>query len=421
VSKKIKGLKCKECAQVYPAKAIHVCEFCFGPLEVDYDYDEIRRHLTRAKIETGPRTLWRYWDLLPVESQDLVTIHEGFTPLFHAKNLGRELGLKNLFIKNDSVNPTYSFKDRVVSVALTRARELGFDTVACASTGNLAGAVSAYGAVAGFKTFVFIPADLEEGKIIGAGVYNPVLVGVRGNYDEVNRLCAEVADTFKWAFVNVNIRPYYAEGSKTLGFEVAEQLGWRAPDHCVVPVASGSLLTKILKGFHEFQDLGLIPRHKTKMSAAQASGCAPVVTAIREGTDIIKPVRPKTIAKSLAIGNPADGPYAAKIVKATHGHADDATDDEIVEGIKLLARTEGLFTETAGGVTVAVLKKLAGSGKIDRDETVVAFITGSGYKTLEAVAGRTTTLHEIAPSLEEFRALHELVKGARVPLESAGV
>lgn len=422
MTKKIKGLKCKECAQVYPAGAIHVCEYCFGPLEVDYNYEEIRRHLTRGKIETGPRTLWRYWDLLPVESENLVTIHEGFTPLFHAKNLGRQLGLKNLFIKNDSVNPTYSFKDRVVSVALTRARELGFDTVACASTGNLAGAVSAYGATAGLKTFVFIPADLEQGKIVGAGVYNPTLVGVRGNYDEVNRLCAEVADAYKWAFVNVNIRPYYAEGSKTLGFEVAEQLGWRAPDHCVVPIASGSLLTKIYKGLQEFQDLGLIPHHKTRMSAAQATGCSPVVKAIHDHTDIITPVRPNTIAKSLAIGNPADGPYAAKIVKSTHGAADHASDAEIVDGIKLLACTEGLFTETAGGVTIAVLKKLAQSGKIGADETVVAFITGNGYKTIEAVTGHTAPLHEIPPSLEEFRSLYDRVKGdgAR-PLETVAI
>lgn len=425
MTSKIKGLKCKECGQIYPALATHVCEFCFGPLEVDYNYDVIRPGLTRAKIESGPRTLWRYWDLLPVESKNLVTIHEGFTPLFHAKHLGRELGLKNLYIKNDSVNPTYSFKDRVVSVALTRAKELGFDTVACASTGNLAGAVAAYGASSGLKTFVFIPADLEQGKIIGAGVYDPVLVGVRGNYDEVNRLCAEVADAFKWAFVNVNVRPYYAEGSKTLGFEVAEQLGWRAPDHCVVPMASGSLLTKIHKGLQEFQELGLIPEHKTRMSGAQAAGCAPVVTAVREGTDIVKPVRPNTIAKSLAIGNPADGPYAAKIIKGTGGHAEDVTDEEVVDGIKLLARTEGLFTETAGGVTIGVLKKLAASGKIASDETVVAFITGSGYKTIEAVAGRTAVLHDIPPTLEAFRSLHQRVKGARSvpgtpPLESVG-
>lgn len=409
MSQKMKGLKCKECERLYPTQAIHVCEFCFGPLEVDYNYDFIKRSLTHGKIESGPHTLWRYWDLLPVETDNVISIHEGMTPLFHAKRLGKELGLSNLFIKNDAVNPTYSFKDRVVSVALSRARELGFDTVACASTGNLAGAVSAYGAAAGFRTFVFMPADLESGKIIGAGIYDPVIVGVHGNYDEVNRLCAEVADTFKWAFVNVNLRPYYSEGSKTLAFEVAEQLGWRAPDHCVVPAASGSLLTKIYKGFKELEMIGLIPKHKTRMSVAQAEGCGPVVTAVREKTDIVRPVRPKTIAKSLAIGNPADGPYASRIVQETHGGAETATDADIVDGIRLLARTEGIFTETAGGVTTAVLKKLARTGIISSDELVVAYITGNGFKTIEAVAGRTAPMHEISPRLEEFRELFERV------------
>jgi threonine synthase len=414
MSQKMKGLKCKECERLYPLQAIHVCEFCFGPLEVDYNYDFIKRSLTHGKIESGPHTLWRYWDLLPVETDNVISIHEGMTPLFHAKRLGKELGLSNLFIKNDAVNPTYSFKDRVVSVALSRARELGFDTVACASTGNLAGAVAAYGAAAGFRTFVFMPADLESGKVIGAGIYDPVIVGVHGNYDEVNRLCAEVADMYKWAFVNVNLRPYYSEGSKTLAFEVAEQLGWRAPDHCVVPAASGSLLTKIHKGFKELEMIGLIPKHKTKMSIAQADGCAPVVTAIREKTDIIRPVRPKTIAKSLAIGNPADGPYAARIVHDTHGGADTATDAEIVDGIRLLARTEGIFTETAGGVTTAVLKKLARTGIISSDELVVAYITGNGFKTIEAVAGHTSPMNEIPPKLENFRELYERVTGESV-------
>jgi threonine synthase len=414
MSEKMKGLKCKECERLYPAEAIHVCEYCFGPLEVDYNYDFIKRSLTHGKIESGPHTLWRYWDLLPVKTDNVISIHEGMTPLFHARRLGKELGLSNLFIKNDAVNPTYSFKDRVVSVALSRAKELGFDTVACASTGNLAGAVSAYGAAAGFRTFVFMPADLESGKVIGAGIYDPVIVGVRGNYDEVNRLCAEVADMYKWAFVNVNLRPYYSEGSKTLGYEVAEQLGWRAPDHCVVPAASGSLLTKIHKGFKELEMLGLIPKHKTRMSVAQAEGCSPVVTAIREKTDIVRPVRPKTIAKSLAIGNPADGPYAARIVHDTHGGADTATDAEIVDGIRLLARTEGIFTETAGGVTTAVLKKLARTGIISSDELVVAFITGNGFKTIEAVAGRTSPMQEISPNLDEFKELYDRVSTAPV-------
>jgi threonine synthase len=404
---KIKGLKCKECGHAFAAKAVHVCEFCFGPLEVDYNYDAIKKHATRERIEQGPRTLWRYWDFLPVETRDVVTIHEGFTPLFHAKNLGKLLGLKKLYIKNDSVNPTYSFKDRVVSVALTRARELGFDTVACASTGNLAGAVAAYGSVAKLRTFVFIPADLEEGKVLGAGVYDPVIVAVNGNYDEVNRLCAEIADNYKWAFVNVNIRPYYAEGSKTLGFEVAEQLGWKAPDHCVVPVASGSLLTKIHKGIQEFVKAGLIPDHTPRISAAQAEGCSPVVTALKEHSDIIKPVRPSTIAKSLAIGNPADGYYAWRIVKQTGGFGESATDEEIVDGIKLLAKEEGIFTETAGGVTVAVLKKLALSGRIKPDEVTVAFITGNGFKTVEAVSGRVAKPVVISPKIQEFRDLYE--------------
>jgi threonine synthase len=412
---KIKGLKCKECGRTVEAKAIHVCEYCFGPLEVDYNYDQIKKHVSRASIEAGPHTLWRYWDLLPVETRNMVTIHEGFSPLFHAKNLGKLLGLKNLYVKNDSVNPTYSFKDRVVSVALSRTRELGFDTVACASTGNLAGAVAAYGAVAGFRTFVFIPADLEANKVLGAGVYDPVIVGVNGNYDEVNRLCAEIADTFKWAFVNVNIRPYYAEGSKTLGFEVAEQLGWKAPDHVVTPVASGSLLTKIHKGFEEMMKVGLIPESRPRISAAQAEGCSPVVTAIRERSDIIKPVRPKTIAKSLAIGNPADGFYAWKVVKQTGGSGESATDEEIVAGIKLLAKTEGVFTETAGGVTIACLKKLAQSGRISPNETVVAYITGNGFKTTEAVSGQVSKVNVISPQIDEFRGLYETLTRQPAP------
>ncbi|MBI3291450.1 MAG: threonine synthase, partial [Elusimicrobia bacterium] len=378
-----------------------------GPLEVVYHYEAIRARLTRRAIEQGPLTLWRYWDLLPVESRELVTIQEGFTPCWQARNLGEALGLKQLYLKNDSVNPTFSFKDRVVSVALTRTRELGFATVACASTGNLAGAVAAYGAVARLRTFVFIPADLEPSKILGMGIYQPTIIGVRGNYDQVNRLCVEVADLMKWAFVNVNLRPYYAEGSKTLGFEVAEQLGWRAPDHCVVPVASGSLLTKIYKGLQEFQQLGLIPEHRTRMSAAQATGCAPVVAAWREDSDIIKPVEPHTIAKSLAIGNPADGYYAWKIIKDTQGVAEEASDGEILAGIRLLAQTEGVFTETAGGVTVAVLKKLASSGRIHPDELTVAYVTGNGFKTQEAVVKHVSQPVVIEPAIAAFRAVYE--------------
>lgn len=396
-------MKCKECNREYEPGALYVCEYCFGPLEVNYNYDFIRKNVSRKKITSGPLSLWRYWSLLPVETDDVITLQEGFTPFWKARNLGKTLGLNNLYIKNDSVNPTFSFKDRVVSVALTRSRELGFDTVACASTGNLAGAVAAYGAVGNFKTFVFIPADLEEGKIVGAGIYHPTIIGVEGTYDDVNRLCTEIAGTCHWAFVNVNIRPYYAEGSKTLGFEIAEQLGWKAPDHCVVPVASGSLLTKIYKGLKEFEQLGLINDCKTRMSAAQAEGCAPVVTAFKENSSIIKPVHPRTIAKSIAIGNPADGYYAWKIIKTTKGCAETANDNEMVEGIKLLACTEGIFTETAGGVTVAVLKKLAQSGRIQEDEIVVAFITGNGLKTVEAVTGKVSKPTIIEPSLEEFR------------------
>jgi threonine synthase len=404
---KIKGLKCKECGRIYPAKALHVCEFCFGPLEVDYNYDLIQKNVSRKSIEAGPLSLWRYWDLLPVESRDVISLREGFTPLLRARNLGEALGLNNLYVKNDSVNPTFSFKDRVVSVALTRARELGFKTVACASTGNLAGAVAAYGAVARLNRFVFIPADMEIGKVIGAGVYDPHIIAIEGTFDEVNRLCSEVADAFQWAFVNVNIRPYYAEGSKTLGFEVAEQLGWKAPDQVIVPAASGSLLTKIYKGLHEFQELGLIPKAETKMNVAQASGCGPIATACQANTDMIKPVIPKTIAKSLAIGNPADGVYAAQLVQKTGGQGVGVTDEEVVEGIKLLARTEGVFTETAGGVTVASLKRLVQTGRIAPDDVTVVYVTGNGLKTLDAVQGKVSRPHVIKANLQDFRELHD--------------
>ena len=410
---KMKALQCKECGHQFPTKATHVCEFCFGPLEVVYDYDAIQKRISRASIEKGPRSLWRYWDLLPVETRDVVTLQEGMTPLFHAKNLGAALGLKKLYIKNDSVNPTFSFKDRVVTTAVTRAKELGFDTVACASTGNLACAVAAYGAVSKSRAFVFIPADLDPIKVVGAGIYGPTIIGITGNYDQVNRLCAEVADAFKWAFVNVNIRPYYAEGSKTLGFEVAEQLGWRAPDHCVVPMASGSLLTKIYKGLQEFTQLGLIAKHPTRMSGAQAQGCNPIVTAWREKSDIIKPVQPKTIAKSLAIGNPADGYYARKIIESTGGAAEDVTDREVIDGIFLLAQTEGVYTETAGGVTISALKKLAASGKIGPDELTVAYITGNGYKTQEAVMNEVNKPIVIEPSIDQFRKIYEQISSVK--------
>ena len=347
---KIKGLKCRECGRAYPADPIHVCEMCFGPLEVDYNYDVIKQTLTRESIEKGPPSLWRYIDLLPVEGRATVGLDAGYTPLVHAKNLGAQLGLDELYIKNDTVNhPTLSFKDRVVAVALTRAREMGFETVACASTGNLANAVAAQAAQAGMRCFVFIPANLEAGKVLGNLVYRPTVVEVEGNYDDVNRLCSEIASKYPWAFVNVNIRPYYAEGSKSLAYETVEQLGWKAPDQVVIPIASGSLLTKIWKGLHELHQLGFIDPVTTKLHGAQAEGCSPVATAFKRGVDFFKPVKPNTIAKSLAIGNPADGYYAIKATNESAGSMDFVSDDEIVDGIKTLAQTEGIFAETAGG------------------------------------------------------------------------
>jgi|ERR1700693_564669 len=400
---KIKGLKCRECGKEYPAKAIHVCEFCFGPLEVDYNYDWIKKSFSREKIAAGPQSLWRYIDLLPVEGPASSGLHAGMTPLIHAKNLGARLGLDNLYIKNDTVNhPTLSFKDRVVAVALTRARELGFETVACASTGNLANSVSAHAAAGKFRGYVFIPYDLEAGKILGNLVYAPTVVAIKGTYDDVNRLCSEIASEYPWAFVNINIRPYYAEGSKTLAFETVEQLGWQVPDQVVVPIASGSLLTKIHKGLKEFEKMGVIGAVRTKINGAQAEGCSPVATAFREKTDFIKPVKPKTIAKSLAIGNPADGFYALRTVHETGGQMEIVNDKEIVEGIKLLAETEGVFAETAGGVTIGVLCKLVKQGAIRKGDVTVVYITGNGLKTQEAVAESLVSPVEIEPSLSAF-------------------
>jgi threonine synthase len=395
-------LRCRECHRSYPLQALHACEFCFGPLEVQYDYDALRRHVSRRRIEAGPPSLWRYRDFLPCDADAAIDIGAGFTPLIHAKNLGKVLGLPQLYLKNDTVNPTWSFKDRVVAVAATRARELGFQKLACASTGNLANSVSAHAAAAGMEAIVFIPADLEEGKIVGSSIYGPTLVKVRGNYDAVNRLCAELAGAYNWAFVNVNVRPYYSEGSKTLGFEVAEQLGWRAPDHCVVPIASGSLFIKIRKGLNELARVGLIDEPRTRMSGAQAAGCSPVATAWAERSMNFRPQKPNTIAKSLAIGNPADGYYALVQLRDTNGDCGSVTDDEIVEGMKLLAETEGIFAETAGGVTIASLKQLVERGSIHPDELVVAFITGAGFKTIDAVAGRLKPALEIDASLESF-------------------
>jgi len=403
------NLRCRECGRDYPLAALHVCEFCFGPVEVTYDYDLIKRNVTRKTIEAGPPSLWRYAAFLPCDRETAVDIGAGFTPLIHAKNLGKALGLPNLYLKNDTVNPTWSFKDRVVTVAASRARELGFTKLACASTGNLANSVSAHAASAGMEAVVFIPHDLEAGKVVGSSIYGPTLVKVRGNYDAVNRLCAELAGTYGWAFVNVNIRPYYSEGSKTLGFEVAEQLGWRAPDHCVVPIASGSLFVKIRKGFEELAKTGLIEPSKTRMSGAQATGCSPVATAWEEGSMNFRPQRPNTIAKSLAIGNPADGYYSLVQLKETDGACGNVSDDEIVAGMKLLAETEGIFAETAGGVTVASLKQLAEQGRIHPGETTVAFITGAGFKTLEAVAEALDPPLEIDPTVESFDAAYNAI------------
>ena len=399
------GLKCRECGRLYPKEVINVCEYCFGSIEVDYDYEAIRRAFKPETFGARPRSLWRYRELLPIEGEPTVGLHSGFTPLFRAQRLAEALGVEELYIKDDSVShPTLSFKDRVVSVALTRAKELGFDTVACASTGNLANAVSAHAARAGLRCFVFIPADLEIGKVVASLIYRPTVVAVEGTYDDVNRLCAELSAKYPWAFVNVNIRPYYAEGSKSYGFEIAEQLGWRAPAHAVVPVASGSLITKIAKAFKELHQLGVLPEAAVKLYAAQATGCAPITTAIRERSDIIKPVKPKTIAKSLAIGNPADGYYATKAVLESGGWAEAVTDEEIVEGIKLLAETEGVFSETAGGVTVAVAKKLIEQGTIPRDESVVVCITGNGLKTQEPLTDRLGQAVRIKPNLASFEA-----------------
>ena len=413
----VSHLQCRECKSEYPLEASYVCERCFGPLEVVYDHsaaaglDVAER---RRRIQAGPQNIWRYADFLPVSAPpgpsgrlgSRAGLPAGCTPLIRADRLAERLGLREVWVKNDAANPTHSFKDRVVSVATTRARELGFETIACASTGNLANSVAAHGAALGMDSYVFIPADLEEQKVLATGVYGTRLVGVEGNYDDVNRLCTELCAERDWAFVNINLRPYYAEGSKTLAFEIAEQLGWEMPDRCVVPIASGSLFTKIAKGFQEWSELGLLgegERPLPKMNGAQAEGCSPVAAAYAAGHDVCRPVKPDTIAKSLAIGNPADGPYALDLARRTGGSVDAVSDEEIREGIRLLAETTGVFTETAGGVTTAVLAKLAARGEIDPDERVVLVITGEGLKTLDAVRGTFET-DTIAPTLEDFEA-----------------
>jgi threonine synthase len=402
----MKALKCRECGREYPLTATHVCEFDFGPLEVAYDYERIKKSLTREAIAKRPKTMWRYREFLPVAGEPTVGTQSGFTPLVKADRLAKKLGIRELWIKNDAVNyPTLSFKDRVVSVALSRSKELGFETVACASTGNLANAVSAQAASAGLKSYVFIPSDLEQSKILNSLIYGANVIGIKGHYDEVNRLCAEIAGKFGWAFVNVNMRPYYAEGSKSMAYEIAEQLGWRAPQHTVIPMASGSLLTKIHKGYEELVKTGLISDSNPKIYGAQATGCSPISTAQKAGLDFFKPVKPDTIAKSLAIGTPADGFYALKVMRETGGTAEDVTDDEIRDAIRLLAETEGIFAETAGGVTLGVAKKLIASGRIPHEDSVVVCVTGNGLKTLDAVERSVGKPREIKPSLREFEAL----------------
>jgi threonine synthase len=402
----VEGLRCRECARPYPAEALHVCEWCFGPLEVVYDYEAIAASITRESVAAGPSSIWRYADLLPAAGGGGVDLGAGFTPLVRADRLAAELGLGELWIKNDTLNPTGSFKDRVVSVALAKARELGFKVAACASTGNLANSVAAHAARAGMQSVVFIPHDLEPAKVVTTAIYGGLLIAVEGTYDDVNRLCAELASEHpSWAFVNVNVRTYYAEGSKTLAFEVAEQLGWQLPDHVVVPIASGSQLTKIAKGFKELATVGLVSPDAgpVRVSGAQAEGCSPVATAFAEGHDFVRPIRkPTTIAKSLAIGNPADGPYALDAVRSSGGAIAAVTDEEIVDGIRLLARTEGIFAETAGGVTIATLARLAAQGVVRADERVVAYVTGHGLKTIDAVAAHGQPSATIAPTLEAF-------------------
>jgi threonine synthase len=397
----VQALQCKECHETYPLDARYVCERCFGPLEVAYDLSGLDAASVKRRIQAGPQTIWRYSDFLPFEGPPAPGLPVGLTPLQRAPRLADALGIAELYIKNDTANPTHSFKDRVVAVAVAKAQELGYEVVACPSTGNLANAVAAHSAAAGLDSYVFIPSDLEEQKILATGVYGTHLVAVRGTYDDVNRLCTELSAERDWAFVNVNVRPYYAEGSKTIAFEIAEQLGFELPDRVVAPIASGSLFTKIARGFEEWREVGLIEGELPVFNGAQAAGCSPVAQAFEDGKDFCRPVKPNTIAKSLAIGNPADGPYALDLARRSGGSVDSVTDDEVREGIRLLAQTTGIFTETAGGVTTATLRKLAERGDIGPDERVVAVITGDGLKTLDAVRG-TFEKHEIDASVDSF-------------------
>jgi len=409
----IKYLKCKECGREYEIKPFHVCEFCFGPLEVMYEYDKLKKIIQREEIVNRSKSMWRYIELLPLESEPSVGRDVGFTPLIKAERLARALGVEELYLKNDAVNhPTLSFKDRVVSVAISKAKEFGFEVVACASTGNLANSVAALAAEAGLRSYIFIPYDLEQGKILGTLIYGATLIGIKGSYDEVNRLCSEIAENYGWAFVNINIRPFYSEGSKTFGYEIAEQLGWKLPKHIVIPMAGGSLITKVWKAFKELELIDFIDSVDTKIYGAQASGSNPIVLAFKQGVDWIKPQKPNTIAKSLAIGNPADGYYALKAIRESGGWAEDVTDDEIIQGMKLLAQTEGIFTETAGGVTVSVTKKLIEKGIIPRNESILISITGNGLKTQEAIKDHIGNPIIIEAKLSEFEKIVSLKKNS---------
>jgi threonine synthase len=403
----LRGLKCRLCGQAYPQSATNFCTEDFGPLEVDYDYDAVAEVVNHHKIEMRPWNMWRYREFLPLDGEPTVGLHVGGTPLIRANRLAEALGVERLWIKNDAVNfPSLSFKDRVVAVALSKARELGMTTVGCASTGNLANSVAANAAAAGLDSYILIPADLERAKVLGTGVYGAKVVGVKGTYDEVNRLCTQIAFKYGWGFVNINLRPYYAEGSKTFGFEIAEQLGWRVPQHVVCPMAGGSLIGKIHKAFGELARVGLVAEGSCRFYGAQAEGCNPISEAVKKGYERHRPVKqPRTIAKSLAIGDPADGFFAARMIRDTGGWAEDVGDDEIAEAMLLLARTEGVFAETAGGVTVAVARKLIEQGRIPRDEEIVLCITGNGLKTQDAVADRVEQPALIAPSLKEFTKL----------------
>ena len=407
-------LRCRECGKSYGYQPLSICDECFSPLEVVFDLEEARGRFTREAIAAGPLNMWRYKALLPVPEDFVPQTPTGLTPLMRAPRLGARIGARNLFIKNDAVClPTLSFKDRVVSVALANVEKFGFDTVGCSSTGNLANAVAAQAARQGLKTFILVPADLEPAKILNTQVYGATLVRIDGNYDHVNRLCSQIADRYNWGFVNVNLRPFYAEGSKTFGFEIAEQLGWRLPDNIVCPMAGGSLITKIRKAFKELVALGLVEDKPVKFFGAQATGCSPISQAVKKGSDVIEPQRPNTIARSLAIGNPADGPYASRAIRDSGGWAEDVSDIEIVSAIQELAETEGVFTETAGGVTTAVTARLYAHGRIRPDELTVTCITGNGLKTTDALNGAYDQHAAIRPRLTDFEAYVDEINASR--------